>query len=73
MLRRLLAVATDIGFSAFILSTHRVDDSDLVQLDVRFKGRVPLRSLVPHLYAIDGVRTIHVQRDSDDDEDESRT
>src|SRR5699024_11972072 len=73
VLRRLLAVATDLGFSAFILSTHRLDDSELVQLDVRFKGRVPLRSLVPHLHAVDGVRAIHVRRDSDDDEDESRT
>lgn len=73
VLRRLLAVATDVGFSAFILSTHRLDRADLVQLDVRFKGRMPLRDLVPHLHEVDGVRSIHVQRDADDDEEDSRT
>jgi len=73
VLRRLLSVATEAGFSAFILSTHRRDRSDLVQLDVRFKGRTPLRDLVPHLHDVAGVRSVHVQRDSDDDEEESRT
>lgn len=73
VLRRLLAVATDVGFSAFILSTHRVEQSDLVELTVRFKGRTPLRDLVPHLHEVDGVRSVHVQRDADDDEEESRT
>lgn len=73
VLRRLLAVATDVGFSAFILSTHRLDRSGLVQLDVRFKGRMPLRGLVPYLQDVEGVRSIRVQRDADDDEEESRT
>src|SRR5699024_9010360 len=66
VLRRLLAEATEVGFSAFILSTRRLDQTDLVQLDVRFKGRMPLRDLVPHLHEVDGVRSIHVQRDTDD-------
>ena len=36
VLRRLLAAATQQGYSTFILSTRRFDDSDLVQLDARF-------------------------------------
>ena len=73
VLRRLLSVATDVGFSAFILSTHRREQSDLVELDVRFKGKLPLRTLVPYLYEVEGVQSIHVHRDSDEDEEESRT
>src|SRR5690625_3773580 len=37
VLRRLLATATQQGYSTFILSTRRFDDNDLVQLDARFK------------------------------------
>ncbi|WP_019158706.1 MgtC/SapB family protein [Brevibacterium senegalense] len=71
VLRRLLEIASKSGLSAFILSTRRTDDG-LVHLDVRFKGRTPLHVLVPHLHEVDGVRAVHVQRDADDDEEESR-
>lgn len=59
VLRRLLAAATDEGFSAFIFATHRID-GNLVQLDVRFKGPGLLRNLIEVLDEIDGVRSIQV-------------
>ncbi|HLR58689.1 MAG TPA: MgtC/SapB family protein [Beutenbergiaceae bacterium] len=69
VLRRLLAAATQQGYSTFILSTRRFDDSDLVQLDARFKGKPPLQDLVSTIHEIDGVRGVHVRSDDDDDED----
>lgn len=71
VLRRLLAVATEAGLAAFILSTERTEDG-FVHLDVRFKGRTPLRLLIPQLHEVEGVRAVHVQRDEDEDEEESR-
>lgn len=70
-LRRLLAEATEVGFSAYILGTARREGTDLVELDVRFKGKPSLDVLVPKLHDIDGVRTVFVRRDDGDDEDES--
>lgn len=69
VLRRLLAAATDEGFSAFILAARRTADSNLVELDARFKGPGRLRDLVPMLHGIDGVRAVEVT--SNDDEGES--
>ncbi len=69
VLRRLLATATQQGYSTFILSTRRFDDNDLVQLDARFKGKPPLQDLVSTIHEIDGVRGVHVRSDDDDDED----
>ncbi|HLS01833.1 MAG TPA: MgtC/SapB family protein [Beutenbergiaceae bacterium] len=70
VLRTLLARATSLGFSTFILSTWRHDDSELVQLDARFKGKPPLQDLVSAIHEIDGVRRVRVRStDSDDDED----
>lgn len=66
-LRTLIATATQQGFSTYILSTRRFDDSDLVQLDARFKGKPPLQNLVSNLHEVDGVRGVKVR--SDDDED----
>ncbi|MPV50221.1 MgtC/SapB family protein [Pseudactinotalea sp. HY160] len=71
VLRRLLTEATTVGFSAFILGTRRKDDSDLVELDVRFKGRAPLRNLIPNLDDIEGVRSVQVRRDDNDDEEDA--
>lgn len=72
VLRRLLATATGQGYSAFILSTRRLEDSDLVELDVRFKGKPPLRDLIPVLHEISGVRLIQVRSDDHEDEEDSR-
>ncbi|AXH95799.1 MgtC/SapB family protein [Ornithinimicrobium avium] len=71
VLRRLLAEATTVGFSAFVLGTRRQDGSDLVEVDVRFKGGAPLHQLIPTLHEVDGVRSVHLRRDQDDDEDDA--
>ncbi len=70
VLRRLLAAATQEGASTFIFATRRLDDSDLVQLDARFKGGGRLSSLVPVLDEIDGVRSVEVRASDETDEEE---
>lgn len=70
-LRHVLEEATDIGFSAFILGTRRIDNSDLVELDVRFKGKTPLQQLIPKIHDVEGVRVVEVRRDESDDEEHS--
>lgn len=67
VLRRLLAVATEEGFATFIFSTQRLPGTDLVQLDVRFKGPGLLRSLVPVLDEVEGVRSIEIRTDYQDE------
>lgn len=71
VLRKVLEEATTVGFSAFILGTRRRDDSDLVELDVRFKGRMPLRNLIPSIDDVPGVREVRVRRDDGDDEEDA--
>lgn len=68
-LRRLLAEATDIGFSAFILGTKRLDE-DLVELSVRFKGGSPLQNLLPKLHDIKGVKAVEINRDDEEEDDD---
>lgn len=71
VLRKLLAEATTAGFSAFVLGTRRQDDSELVEVDVRFKGRAPLQQLIPTLHDVDGVRSVQVRRSQDDEEEDA--
>ncbi len=68
VLRRLLALATQEGFATFIFATQRIDGTDHVQLDVRFKGMGLLRSLIPLLHEVDGVRSVQVRSNDDDNE-----
>lgn len=73
VLRSVLAAATDVGFETSILSTHRetVDGDAYVAMDARFRGRAPLRDLVPVITEIDGVRDVGLRsrgRDRDDDD-----
>ena len=68
VLRRLLAIATEEGFATFIFATQRLDETDQVQLDVRFKGPGLLRSLIPLLHEIDGVRSVQVRSNGSEDE-----
>lgn len=70
VLRRILAAATAEGFSTFIFATQRIEDTDLVQLDARFKGGGRLRPLIPVLDDVDGVRAIEVKV-GDDERDEA--
>ncbi len=70
VLRRVLAAATTEGFSTFIFATRRLEDSNLVQLDARFKGNGRLRTLIPVLDDLEGVRTIEVKIGADEEEEE---
>lgn len=70
VLRRVLAEATATGFATFILANRRREDSNLVELEARFKGRAPLNALLSALHDIDGVKTIEMRNDDDNDEDE---
>ncbi len=70
VLRRLLAAATAEGSSTFIFATRRLEDSDLVQLDARFKGGGRLSTLIPVLDDIDGVRSVEVRASDETDEEE---
>lgn len=72
VLRDILRVASEMGFSASIDKTKRstVGGRKAVTADVRFFGRRPLRELVPLLSEVDGVERLELQRgrvDSDDD------
>lgn len=70
VLRLILQEATAAGFATFILANRRREDSDLVELEVRFKGKAPLNMLLPALHDIDGVKTIEMLRDVDDDDED---
>ncbi|MDO5712608.1 MAG: MgtC/SapB family protein, partial [Micrococcales bacterium] len=70
VLRRVLAAATTEGFSTFIFATRRLEGTDLVQLDARFKGGGRLRTLIPVLDDLDGVRAIEVKMGEDSSEEE---
>lgn len=69
VLRRLLEVATDTGFSALVLGTRRQKDAGLVDVDLRFKGRFALRDLIPNLHEVEGVIAVRVST-VDDEVDE---
>lgn len=70
VLRRLLAAATTEGYSTFIFATRRLENSNLVELDARFKGGGRVRALIPVLDDIDGVRSVEVRIGDDAYDDE---
>ena len=73
VLRKVLEVATAMGFSSSILRTRKSGDEQkpMVSMDVRFLGQHPLRNLVPHLMDLHGVESVTVkgtQTNEDDDD-----
>lgn len=70
VLRRVLGAATTEGYSTFIFATRRLDGSNLVELDARFKGTARLSTLIPVLDDLDGVRSVEVRRGDDTYEQE---
>jgi len=70
-LSNMLRIASDEGFTASILSTERekVDGVGIVDMEVRFVGRPPLRHLMPHLQEIDGLRSVRFRDDDEEDDD----
>lgn len=70
VLRRVLSEASAAGFATYILANRRRENSRLVELEVRFKGRSPLNLLLPALHDLEGVKTIEVRSNSDDDDED---
>lgn len=74
VLRRVLGVATELGFSSSILSSRRTSSGQrgIVSMDIRFVGKTPLRHLVPQLAALEDVEHVALRATdapADDDED----
>lgn len=72
VLREILALATELGFSALVLGTRRrqLENRAIVELDVRFKGGRPLPELVPALSGLASVEAVQVLRDDDLEDDD---
>jgi putative Mg2+ transporter-C (MgtC) family protein len=72
VLRRVLAQASAMGFSSSVRRSRRIGDEHTpkVVMEVRFIGKNPLQTLVPHLMEIGGVESVQVRglRSSDRDD-----
>jgi putative Mg2+ transporter-C (MgtC) family protein len=75
VLREVLAIATNMGFSSSILSTNKAgtEQKPIVLMDIRFHGHLPLRELVPYLLDVPGVKsvTVHGAGANEDDDDDA--
>jgi putative Mg2+ transporter-C (MgtC) family protein len=74
VLRKVLEVATAMGFSSSILRTRKSGDEQkpMVSMDVRFFGQHPLRNLVPQLMDLHGVESVTVRgTDTNEDDDDA--
>jgi putative Mg2+ transporter-C (MgtC) family protein len=71
VLRQVLEIATNMGFSSSILSINKAGDEQkpIVLMDIRFHGHLPLRELVPYLLDVPGVQSVTV-RGTDPNEDD---
>jgi len=69
VLRMVLAVATELGFTASILSSRREIDEEhpTIHMDVRFDGRPPARTLIPVLSEVEGIRSVEFRQEDADD------
>ena len=68
-LRTILSTATEMGYTASILSTRkeRHDDRTTIQMDIRFDGSHPTRNLVPALADQHDIESVYF-RDQESDE-----
>ena len=62
-LRRLLLIASDLGFDAQIIASRRLNKEKppLVNVSIRFTGRLHLTELAAELGATEGVEAIHIE------------
>lgn len=66
ILRDILAVAGNMGYSNTILDSTRFESEDgvrMVQIDVKFEGKPPLHMLVPPLMDLSGVDKVSMRED----------
>ena len=74
VLRQVLEIATNMGFSSSILSINKAGDEQkpIVLMDIRFHGHLPLRELVPYLLDVPGVKSVTVRgADANEDDDDA--
>ncbi|SDK68487.1 MgtC/SapB family protein [Arthrobacter sp. ok362] len=75
VLRQVLELATNMGFSSSILSTKKSGNvqKPIVLMNIRFHGHLPLRELVPSLLEVPGVKSVTVlgSDPNEDDDDDS--
>ncbi|UPO76162.1 MgtC/SapB family protein [Arthrobacter sp. Helios] len=71
VLRDILATATGMGFDSSILDTRQIgaddDEAAQVAVEMRFRGKPPLRELLTQLSELPGVRRISLRDDVDED------
>lgn len=69
ILRQVLETATAMGFTASVIGTSRepAGEGAMVVMDIRFRGRPPLRDLVPAIGEVDGVRSVRIRASDGDD------
>ncbi|GAA2127724.1 MgtC/SapB family protein [Arthrobacter humicola] len=72
VLRQVLEIATNMGFSSSILSTNKsgTEQNPIVLMDIRFHGHLPLRELVPYLLDVPGVKSVTVRGADANEEDD---
>ncbi|MGO4803998.1 MgtC/SapB family protein [Arthrobacter sp. 2MCAF15] len=72
VLRQVLEIATNMGFSSSILSTNKsgTEQKPIVLMDIRFHGHLPLRDLVPYLLDVPGVKSVTVRGADPNEEDD---
>src|SRR5699024_5431894 len=72
VLRDVLGLSTDMGSSALVLGSRRMEREGraLVEIDIRFKGRAPMRDVVARVNEIAGVREVRVRSDDDQDDED---
>lgn len=71
VLRDILGTATGMGFDSSILDTRQIrgedDEPNQVAVEMRFRGKPPLRELLTQLSELSGVRRISLRDDFDED------
>ncbi|WP_225754386.1 MgtC/SapB family protein [Actinotalea sp. Marseille-Q4924] len=71
VLRSVLATTTALGFEAALISSTRdgKDEPRTVVMDIRLRGRTPLREAIPAIAEISDVRSVAFREDEDENED----
>lgn len=68
VLRELLAVATSMGFTNAVVHSRRTSGAEgerLIEMDIRFLGKAPVRVLIPEFMELGGVEQVALRDDRD--------
>lgn len=69
-LRKILKQATDKGFSALVIGSRRHQDTNLIDVNLRFKGKLLLRDLMQTIQDIQAVESVYLVDGDQDAGDE---